>query len=191
MKRCDWAGNDELYIRYHDSEWGVPVYDDRHLFEMLTLEGAQAGLSWITILRKRENYKEAFDNFNVEKISRYNELKIQELLENKGIVRNKLKINSVITNAKLFIKIQEEFGSFSKYIWSFVNEKPIQNKWKKISEVPAKTDLSDKISKELQKRGFKFVGSTIIYSYLQAIGVVNDHLVDCICYEKNVKNADE
>jgi DNA-3-methyladenine glycosylase I len=191
MKRCDWAGNDELYIRYHDSEWGVPVYDDRHLFEMLTLEGAQAGLSWITILRKRENYKEAFDNFNVEKISRYNELKIQELLENKGIVRNKLKINSVITNAKLFIKIQEEFGSFSKYIWSFVNEKPIQNKWKKISEVPAKTDLSDKISKELQKRGFKFVGSTIIYSYLQAIGVVNDHLVDCICYKKNVKNADE
>jgi DNA-3-methyladenine glycosylase I len=179
MKRCEWPTKEEIYVKYHDEEWGVPVYDDRLLFEMLTLEGAQAGLSWITVLKKRENYKEAFDNFDVEKIATYGEEKIQSLLENKGIIRNTLKIHSTITNAKAFIEIQKEFGSFSKFIWSYVNEKPINNNWTNTNELPAKTELSDKISKDLRKRGFKFVGSTIIYAYMQGIGIVNDHTNSC------------
>jgi DNA-3-methyladenine glycosylase I len=179
MKRCEWLTKDDIYVKYHDEEWGVPVFDDRLLFEMLTLEGAQAGLSWITVLKKRENYKKAFDNFYVEKIVTYGEDKIQSLLENKGIIRNKLKIRSTITNAKAFIEIQKEFGSFSNFIWAYVNNQPIINNWTDTNEVPARTELSDKISKDLKKRGFKFVGSTIIYAYLQGIGVVNDHTSFC------------
>jgi DNA-3-methyladenine glycosylase I len=182
MNRCEWLTKEEIYIKYHDEEWGVPVFDDRLLFEMLTLEGAQAGLSWITVLKKRDNYKEAFDNFDVEKIATYGEETIESLLENKGIIRNKLKVKSTITNAKAFIDIQKEFGSFSSYIWSFVNNKPIINDWAHVSEIPAKTELSDKISKELKKRGFKFVGSTIIYAYMQAVGIVNDHTD--LCFKK-------
>lgn len=180
-KRCDWVSSDSLYIRYHDEEWGVPVYDDRLLFEMLCLEGAQAGLSWITILRKRTAYKEAFDDFSAEKIVAYNEEKIQELLNNPGIVRNKLKVKSVITNAQAFLRIQKEYGSFSRYIWNFVNGKPIINHWETLQDVPALTPLSDAMSKQLKKDGFKFVGSTICYSFMQAVGMVNDHLTDCIC----------
>jgi len=180
--RCDWAGNDSAYIKYHDEEWGVPVHNDRKLFEMLILEGAQAGLSWITILKKRENYKNAFDNFKPEIIAKYKSKKINNLLTNAGIVRNKLKINSAVINAKAFILIQKEFGSFDNYIWSFVNGKPIKNKWKKLKELPAHTPLSDKISKDLKKRGLKFVGSTICYSFMQAVGIVNDHLTNCFRY---------
>jgi DNA-3-methyladenine glycosylase I len=190
MKRCDWSTSEEIYVKYHDEEWGVPVCDDRLLFEMLTLEGAQAGLSWITILKKRENYKVAFDNFDVEKIAKYDETKVQTLLENKGIVRNKLKIKSTITNAKAFIEIQKEFGSFSKFLWEYVNNQPIINNWTNTNELPAKTDLSDKISKDLKKRGFKFVGSTIIYAYLQGVGLVNDHIDSCykkVSIEENKK----
>lgn len=178
--RCWWAGeNDPLYISYHDKEWGEPTHDDRMLFEMLILEGAQAGLSWSTVLHKRENYKKAFDNFNVEKVAQYDELKEQELISNAGIIRNKLKIKSVLRNANVFIHIQKEFGSFNNYIWENVNHKPIINHWKKPEEVPAKTELSDKISKDLKKRGMNFVGSTIIYAYMQSIGMVNDHLTNC------------
>ena len=179
IKRCDWCQNDELYCRYHDEEWGVPTHDDNVLFEMLILEGAQAGLSWITILRKRENYRKAFDNFNIDKILKYSDKKIEELINNEGIIRNRLKIQSVITNAKAFRAIQEEFGSFDKYLWDYVNYKPIDNDIKDISKVPTTTDLSDKISKDLKKRGMKFVGPTIIYAYLQAVGIVNDHIDDC------------
>ena len=180
MKRCDWAPtNNELYIKYHDEEWGVEVHDDRKLFEMLILEGAQAGLSWSTVLKKRENYRKAFDKFDYEKISRYDEGKIKELLNNAGIIRNKLKIKSAIRNAKVFLEIQKEFGSFDKYIWKFVNFKQIDNKFKSMEEIPASTELSDKISKDLKKRGMNFVGTTIIYAYLQSIGIVNDHQVDC------------
>lgn len=179
MKRCTWAIKNQLDQDYHDKEWGVPIHDDRLLFEFLILEGAQAGLSWSTILAKRENYRKAFDNFEAEKIVKYDQDKIDELLQNKGIVRNKLKINSVITNAKIFLEIQEEYGSFDKYIWSFVDGKPIQNEWKTMSEVPAKTALSDHMSKTLKKRGFKFIGSTICYAFMQAAGMVNDHTTDC------------
>lgn len=180
--RCDWAGNNPIYIKYHDKEWGVPVHNDRKLFEMLILEGAQAGLNWITILKKRENYKKAFDNFEPEVVAKYKTQKINKLLKDEGIVRNKLKINSAVTNAKAFLEIQNEFGSFDKYIWRFVNGKPIKNKWKKLKELPAHTPLSDKISKDLKKRGFKFVGSTICYSFMQAVGIVNDHLTNCFRY---------
>lgn len=178
-KRCVWSEKTENEIIYHDQEWGVPVHDDRLLFEMLTLEGAQAGLSWSTVLNKRVDYKKAFNNFQWEIIAEYNEDKIQELLENKGIVRNKLKINSVISNAKSFINVRKEFGSFNNYIWSFTNGKVIQNNWRSVENVPAQTELSVQISKDLKKRGFKFIGSTICYAYLQAIGVVNDHTIDC------------
>lgn len=178
-KRCAWVSSDALYTKYHDVEWGVPVYDDNKLFEFLILETFQAGLSWITVLRKRENFKLAFHNFDYKKIAQYKSEKIEELLNNAGIVRNKLKINATVTNAQAFIKIQDEFGSFSKYIWSFVNGKPITNHYKTIKEVPAKTELSDKISKDLKKRGFKFVGSTVIYAHMQATGMVNDHTTDC------------
>lgn len=181
-KRCTWANTKEpLYIEYHDKEWGVPVYDDRILFEMLCLEGAQAGLSWWTILQKRENYREAFDQFEAEKIVLYTDEKLQSLAENKGIVRNKLKIKSVVTNAKAFLKIQEEYGSFSNYIWSFVDHRPIINNWG-TEEIPTSNEISDKMSKQLKKDGFKFVGSTICYSYMQAVGMVNDHIAECFCH---------
>lgn len=178
-KRCDWVTKEQLYIDYHDKEWGVPVFDDRLLFEMLCLEGAQAGLSWWTILQKRQNYKEAFDNFDAEKIVGYTDEKIQSLLENPGIVRNRLKIHSVITNAQAFLKKKEEHGSFSNYIWSFVNHEPNVNHWRSIKDVPATTELSDRMSKQLKKDGFKFVGSTICYSFMQAVGMVNDHTLEC------------
>ncbi|MFJ7666351.1 DNA-3-methyladenine glycosylase I [Lysinibacillus sp. NPDC097195] len=182
MKRCEWVKLDEpLYVEYHDKEWGVPVFDDQHLFEMLCLEGAQAGLSWWTILQKREGYRDAFDQFNASKIVTYTEDKLAALKEDKRIVRNKLKIASVVTNAQAFIKIQQQHGSFSNYIWSFVDHQPIDNKWPTIAEVPATTELSDHMSKQLKKDGFKFVGSTICYSFMQAVGMVNDHIVDCGC----------
>lgn len=183
VSRCAWTTNDPLYLKYHDEEWGEPVHDDRKLFEMLILEGAQAGLSWITILRKRENYLKAFDNFDTKKIAKYDSKKVAQLLQNEGIIRNKLKINAAIQNAKLFLEVQKEFGSFDKYIWQFAGGKPIKNKWKSIKEVPAKTGESDAMSKDLQKRGFKFVGSTICYAFMQAVGMVNDHTVDCFRYK--------
>ncbi len=178
--RCLWAGNSEgIYIDYHDKEWGVPVHDERTLFEFLTLEGAQAGLSWITILKKRENYRKAFDGFDFKRIAIYDQKKIDELLSNEGIVRNRLKVNSTVSNAKAFLKVREEFGSFDRYIWGFVGGKAIQNQWKTLKEVPAQTELSDRISRDLKKRGFKFVGTTICYAFMQAVGIVNDHTVDC------------
>lgn len=184
MNRCGWVNEDPLYIDYHDYEWGVPVYDDRLLFEYLNLEGAQAGLSWYTILKKRENYRKAFDNFEPEKIIHYDENKIEELLNNEGIVRNRLKVRAVVTNAKAFFRVVEEFGSFREYIWSFVGGKPIQNHFTAMSQVPATTDVSDKLSKDLKKRGFTFVGSTICYAFMQAVGMVNDHITACDCYSK-------
>lgn len=184
MNRCGWVNQDPLYIDYHDHEWGVPVYDDLLLFEFLNLEGAQAGLSWYTILKKRENYRQAFDQFDPEKIARYDDKKIAELLTNEGIVRNRLKINAVIANAKAFLQVKKECGTFSKYIWSFVDGKPIQNHFKTLDEVPASTEMSEKFSKDLKKRGFKFVGSTICYAFMQAVGMVNDHVETCDCYQK-------
>ena len=187
-KRCKWANpNNELNCGYHDKEWGIPTHDDKELFEMLILEGAQAGLSWETILKKRENYRKAFDNFDSKKIAKYGEIKKEELLQNEGIVRNRLKIKSAIQNAKVFLEIQKEFGSFDRYIWGFVNNHPIQNKFKSVTELPANTELSDEISKDLKKRGMNFVGSTIIYAFMQAIGMVNDHEVSCFRYSE-VKN---
>lgn len=182
--RCPWCGEDPLYVNYHDKEWGVPVYDDNTLFEFLILETFQAGLSWITILRKRENFRKAFDHFDYKKIANYGEKKYDALLQDAGIIRNKLKIRATISNAQAFIRIQEEFGSFSKYIWAFTDGKPIKNAFKKMSDVPATTELSDKISKDLKKRGFKFVGSTVIYAHMQATGMVNDHIVDCYRYNE-------
>ncbi len=183
-KRCDWVSDDPLYIEYHDNEWGIPVHDDRKLFEMLILEGAQAGLSWITILKKREYYREAFDNFDYEKIARYDEENIEELLANEDIIRNKLKINAAISNAKAFIKVQQEFGSFDKYIWQFVGDKVIKNKWTSLKDVPTQTEESEAMSKDLKKRGFKFVGPVICYSFMQAVGMVNDHTTDCFRYDE-------
>lgn len=183
MTRCDWAKND-LAVHYHDTEWGVPLHDDRQFFEFLILEGAQAGLSWDTVLRKRENYRIAFDSFQAEKIARYDAKKIESLLQNEGIIRNRLKIASAIKNAQGYLKIQDEFGSFDSYIWQFVEGKTIKNNWKNLSEVPAKTSVSDAMSKDLRKRGFSFVGSTIMYAFMQACGLVNDHLVSCFRYEK-------
>jgi len=184
MQRCPWCGNDELYMKYHDEEWGVPVHDDIKHFEFFVLESAQAGLSWITILRKRENYRKAYDNFDPIKVAGYDERKVNELLNNPGIVRNRRKILSSINNAQKFLDIQKEVGSFDEYIWSFVGNEPVKNRWKDLAEVPAKTDLSDKISKDLKKRGFNFIGTTIIYSHLQAVGLVNDHLIDCFRYHQ-------
>lgn len=178
-ERCAWSGSDPLYIEYHDKEWGSPVHDDRKLFEMLILEGAQAGLSWITILRKRENYKKAFDNFDAKKIARYDRKKVKSLLANEGIVRNKLKIAAAIGNAKAFLSIKNEFGSFDSYIWQFVGGKPKQNRPKSLKEVPAKTIESDAMSIDLKKRGFSFVGSTICYAFMQAVGMVDDHTANC------------
>ena len=182
--RCTWCGDDPLYVEYHDKEWGVPVYDDATLFEFLILETFQAGLSWITILRKRENFRKAFDSFDYKKIAKYDDKKYEELLQDAGIIRNKLKIRATISNAQNFMKVQEEFGSFSKYIWGFTNGKPIKNYFKTMKEVPATTDLSDAISKDLKKRGFKFVGSTVIYAHMQATGMVNDHTTDCFRYKE-------
>ncbi len=183
MKRCTWPGIEHpLYTKYHDEEWGRPVHDDRLLFEMLILEGAQAGLSWLTVLKKREHYKKVFDNFNVKKVASYNEKKVQELLQDPGIIRNKLKVRATIKNAHVFIEIQKEFRSFDAYLWKWVKNKQIKNTFKTMQDLPPKTELSDAISKDLKKRGMTFVGSTIIYAYLQAVGVVNDHLVDCFCY---------
>ena len=179
MKRCEWCGDDPLYVKYHDKEWGVPVHDDRTLFEFLVLEGAQAGLSWITILRKREGYRKAYDDFDVQKVASYDESKIEELLINPDIVRNKLKVRSSVNNAKLFMEIQKEFGSFDSYIWSFTDGKQIINRWEDISQMPVTSELSDNVSRDLKKRGFKFTGSTIIYSYLQAVGIINDHTIWC------------
>jgi len=183
MNRCGWAKND-LAIQYHDTEWGVPTHDDKRLFEFLILEGAQAGLSWDTILRKRENYRVAFDDFDAEKIARYDEKKVAKLFQNEGIVRNRLKIASTVQNAKSYLKIKEEFGSFGSYIWNFVDGKSIKYAWKNLSEVPARTSVSDVMSKELKGRGFNFVGSTIIYAFMQACGLVNDHLVSCFRYKE-------
>jgi len=179
LSRCAWSGTEPLYIRYHDEEWGVPVYNEGKLFEFLILEGAQAGLSWWTILNKRENYRAAFDTFDPSLVARYDEGKIAELLANPGIVRNRLKVNAAVINARKFLEVQEEFGSFSAYLWGFVGGAPIQNHWHSMSEIPAETDISRAMSKDLSKRGFKFVGSTICYSVMQACGLVNDHVVDC------------
>jgi DNA-3-methyladenine glycosylase I len=183
-KRCGWCEGDELYESYHDNEWGVPVYDDKTLFEFLLLETFQAGLSWITILKKRKNFRKAFDDFDYKKIANYSEEKIQELLQDAGIVRNKLKVRSAVTNAQFFMEIQKEFGSFSNYIWGFVNNKPINNKIENYKAAPATTVISDKLSKDLKKRGFKFVGSTVMYAHMQATGMVNDHEVSCFRYQE-------
>ena len=177
--RCWWCGDDELYRQYHDEEWGVPVHDDRLLFEFLCLEGAQAGLSWITILRKRENYRRAFDNFDADKIARYGETKIADLLEDAGIVRNRLKVNGFVKNARACLELREQGSTLDQYLWDFVDAKPLQNNWKKSAQVPANTGISDAMSKDLKKRGFTFVGSTICYAFMQAAGLVNDHTVDC------------
>ena len=182
-RRCGWATN-ELAVHYHDTEWGVPLHDDRGLFEFLILEGAQAGLSWDTILRKRDNYRKAFDNFDAAKVARYSDAKCAKLLTNEGIIRNRLKIASAVRNAKAFLKVQKEFGSFDAYIWSFVGGKPIDGKRKALGEIPAKTDISDAISKDLKKRGFNFVGSTIMYAFMQATGMVNDHVKTCFRYKE-------
>lgn len=181
-QRCEWCGNDSLYIRYHDKEWGVPVHSDKKLFEFLILEGAQAGLSWITVLKKRTAYRKAFDNFDFNKIAKYKEAKIKKLLKDEGIIRNELKIRSTVKNAKAFLEIRKQFGTFNKYIWSYVEQKPLQNNWKTIKQIPAKTPLSDEIAKDLKHRGMSFVGSTIIYAYMQAIGMVNDHVTSCYRY---------
>jgi DNA-3-methyladenine glycosylase I len=184
MKRCDWANRSELEQSYHDHEWGVEIHDDRTLFEFLVLEGAQAGLSWSTILRKREGYRRAFDNFDARIISKYSENTVSRLLTNSEIIRNRLKINATITNARAFLQVQKEFGSFDRYIWQFVNGKPVQNSWRKMTDIPSRTPESDAMSKDLKKRGFKFIGATICYAFMQAVGMINDHVVDCFRYKE-------
>lgn len=184
LKRCTWCGEDPLYRAYHDTEWGVPVHDDRKLFEFLILEGAQAGLSWITILRKRENYRAAFDNFDATRVARYDTGKMETLLQNPGIVRNRLKVAAAVTNAQKFLEVQSEFGSFDKFIWQFVDGEPKRNARRSIAEIPASTPESDAMSRELKRRGFKFVGSTICYAHMQATGMVNDHTTDCYRYKE-------
>ncbi len=184
MKRCDWAtGVEPLYTKYHDEEWGIPVFDDRKLFEMLILEGAQAGLSWITILRKRENYRKAFDHFDAEKIARYSDRKRAGLLKDAGIVRNRLKINAAIVNAQCYLAVLEDYPDFSSYLRGFVDGEPIRNRWKRMQDIPVTTNESDAMSKALKKRGFKFVGPTICYAFMQAVGMVNDHTTECFCYK--------
>jgi DNA-3-methyladenine glycosylase I len=184
MKRCEWADRSDLEQSYHDNEWGVPIHDDRSLFEFLILEGAQAGLSWSTILKKREGYRKAFNNFDARKISKYSETDISRLLHNSEIIRNRLKISATITNARAFLQLQKEFESFDNYIWQFVNGKPIRNSWKKITDIPSSTPESDAMSKDLKRRGFKFVGTTICYAFMQAVGMVNDHVVGCFRYRE-------
>ncbi len=187
--RCAWPSSDPLYEKYHDEEWGVPCYDDHKLFEFLVLESAQAGLSWITILRKRENYRKAFADFNAEKVARFNKRSVERLLADAGIVRNRLKIESAISNAKLFLELQDSHGSFSDYLWGFIEgNKPIQNNWKTLADSPATTPLSDTISKDMKKRGFRFFGSTICYAHMQAMGMVNDHVVDCFRHSECAAN---
>jgi DNA-3-methyladenine glycosylase I len=184
LHRCGWSLGDPIYIEYHDNEWGIPVHDDRKLFEFLVLEGAQAGLSWLTVLKKREGYRKAFDNFDAEKVARFSEKKIEKLLQDPSIIRNKLKVNSAVTNAKAFLNVQKEFGSFDKYIWGFTDGKVIHNQWKSLKEIPPKTKESDTMSKDLISRGFKFVGSTIMYAHMQATGMVNDHVVECFRHKE-------
>ncbi|MDF2880712.1 MAG: DNA-3-methyladenine glycosylase [Clostridiaceae bacterium] len=188
MKRCGWCEKEEIYVKYHDEEWGVPVFDDNKQFEFLVLESAQAGLSWLTILKRRENYRMAFENFDPVKVACFDENKVEELMNNKGIIRNKRKIQAAVNNAKCFLKIQEEYGSFCNYIWGFVNGKPIVNTYESLEQVPAVTELSETISKDLKSRGFKFLGSTIVYAHMQAVGIVNDHLVGCFRYNQ-IKNS--
>ena len=183
-KRCAWCSNDPLYVSYHDTEWGVPVHDDRRLFEFLVLEGAQAGLSWLTVLKKRENYRKAFDNFEIARVAKYGHQDIDRLLLDPGIIRNRLKIASAIQNAQGVLAIQKEYGSFDAFLWGFVNGSPIRNRWTSMADLPATSKESDLISKDLKKRGFNFVGSTICYSLMQAVGMVNDHLVDCYRYQE-------
>jgi DNA-3-methyladenine glycosylase I len=184
MQRCEWATRNELEQAYHDHEWGVPIHDDRRLFEFLILEGVQAGLSWSIILRKRDGYRKAFDNFDVQKISQYFDNEVSRLLVNPGIIRNRLKINATITNARAFLQVQEQFGSFDHYIWQFVHGQPMQNAWVKLADIPSSTPESKAMSRDLQQRGFKFVGPTICYAFMQAVGMVNDHLVSCFRYEE-------
>lgn len=188
-ERCGWSTKDQLYIDYHDQEWGVPVHEDQLLFEFLLLEGVQAGLSWHTVLKKRENYRKAYDNFDPVKVAAYDEKKMSELMQNAGLIRNKLKIAASVNNAKRFLEVREEFGSFDKYIWSFVDDKPIVNHFETLADIPATSPISDQISKDLKKRGFKFVGSTIIYAHMQATGMVNDHLVSCFRHEEVIRNS--
>lgn len=183
-KRCPWVITDPLYMDYHDREWGKPIHDDRLLFEFLILEGAQAGLSWLTILKKRDNYRKAFDNFDARKVARYDARKIRALLSDPGVVRNRLKIAAAVQNAQALLAVQKEFGSFDAYIWQFVGGKQKINRWQALKDIPTKTVESDAMSKDLKKRGFKFVGSTICYAFMQAVGMVNDHTVDCFCYKK-------
>ena len=185
-KRCDWLTVDAIYIAYHDTEWGVPVHDDTKLFEMLILEGAQAGLSWLTVLKRRESYRQAYESFDPAKIAKWDKAKIEALLKNPGIIRNRLKVQAAVINAQAYLKVIEEFGSFDAFIWSFVGDSPIRNSWRNIKEIPATTPESDTVSKELKKRGFKFTGSTICYAFMQAVGMVNDHTVDCFRY-KDIK----
>ncbi len=182
--RCGWCGTDPLYVKYHDEEWGVPVKDDKTMFEFLLLETFQAGLSWITILRKRENFRKAFDDFDYKKIAKYDQAKIDSLLQNEGIIRNKLKVHSAVTNAKAYMEIQKEFGSFTDYIWGFVTHDPIKNIWQTHKDAPATSAESDALSKDLKKRGFKFVGSTVVYAHMQATGMVNDHIEDCFRFHE-------
>ena len=182
--RCSWANHSEIYSKYHDEEWGKPLHDDQKLFEFLILEGMQAGLSWITILKKREAFREAFAGFDAKQVAAFEQDKLEELMNNQGIIRNKLKIEAAVTNAKSFLKIVDEVGSFDAYIWKFVDHKPLVNHWEKLSEIPARTELSDQISNDLKRRGFKFVGSTIVYAHMQATGMVNDHLVSCSCHHR-------
>ncbi|MBP9777704.1 MAG: DNA-3-methyladenine glycosylase I [Rickettsiaceae bacterium] len=186
--RCAWVNNDPIYINYHDREWGVPIYDDRLLFEFLILEGAQAGLNWITILKKRDNYRKCFDKFNAKKIAKYDQNKFEQLMANSGIIRNKLKIKAAIINAQAFLQVKQECGSFSEHIWHFVNGKPISNHWKNNKFLPTSSDISSALSKDLKKRGFKFVGPTICYAFMQAVGMVNDHTMDCFRYKELKKS---
>jgi DNA-3-methyladenine glycosylase I len=183
LTRCAWCGTDPLYLAYHDEEWGVPVYDDQKLFEMLILEGAQAGLSWLTILRKRDHYRQVFDNFDPQRAAGYDAAKIAELLADPGIVRNRLKVEAAVQNARAFLAVQDEFGTFAGYIWRFVNGRPVQNSWQSVAEIPVQTAESQAMSRDLVQRGFKFVGPTICYAFMQAVGMVNDHTVDCFRYE--------
>lgn len=182
--RCEWCGVEEQYIKYHDKEWGLPIHSDRKLFEFLILEGAQAGLSWITVLKKRKTYREVFDQFNFNKVAKYKEAKIQSLLKNPGIIRNQLKVRAAVKNANAFIEVRDEFGTFNKYIWQFTDGKTVQNSWKSLKEIPAQTEISILMSKDLKKRGFTFVGPTICYAFMQAIGMVNDHVVGCFRYKQ-------
>lgn len=184
LQRCSWALGSELEQIYHDTEWGVPLHDDKKLFELITLEGAQAGLSWATVLNKRENYRKLFDDFEVEKIACYDSRKIESLLTNPGIIRNRLKVESTVTNARAFLALQNEFGSFDAFIWQFTDGKPIVNQWQRVENIPSHTELSDRLSKQLKKRGFRFVGTTICYAFMQATGMVNDHIVDCFRYHQ-------